>query len=105
MSWHKTTLTPPKTNMTMDKSTMNEDVFPIENGIFSMSCYFRGVIAVEIQTKDYTPDHPQTGLEKSLFSNTDRYPVNVNKHGNGDIHLILACQSLTRGVRVRNSRS
>ena len=31
-------LTPPKTNMTMEKTTMNEDVFPIENGDFPMSC-------------------------------------------------------------------
>ena len=27
-------LTPRKTNMTMEKTTMNEDVFPIENGDF-----------------------------------------------------------------------
>ena len=30
--------TPQKTNMTMETSTMNEDVFPIENGDFPMSC-------------------------------------------------------------------
>ena len=36
-----TPFTPPKTNMTIyfykEKSTMNEDVFPIENGDFPMS--------------------------------------------------------------------
>ena len=29
--------TPLKVNMTMEKTTMNEDVFPIENGDFPMS--------------------------------------------------------------------
>ena len=29
--------TPPKTNMTIKKSAMNEEVFPIENGDFPMS--------------------------------------------------------------------
>ena len=41
--WHLS-FTPPKTNMTMEKTTMNEDVSPIKNGDFPLPMLiFRGV--------------------------------------------------------------
>ena len=40
---------PPKSNMTMENPPF-EDVFPIENGDFPMSCYFSGVYSFSNMT-------------------------------------------------------
>ena len=53
---------PPKTNMTMEETTMNEDGSPIKNGDFPMSCYivFRGVYLLHQLVIDLLRRH-QTG--------------------------------------------